>query len=245
MNGNNIIQPMSNRLFDYELLGLKNSNRLSTLWMERLESIRQFVMERAIILSDIIEGTHPTRLPMVWSIYPERLWDTDHCCLPTVTVPISGINSNYFSVVYGESDYPLMIETSRTTIYVECCPSWETYRRWSSVIIDDFYCAMRAVREAFNVKWDDRSKTRVTRSWEQVTLRYFSEEPLWTMRKSLPKPIVDRYGSQYKETIDNVSVVFSLEIPDAPDGATTPGCHIVEEVETRVVTEKVRKMKCE
>lgn len=245
MNGNSIIQPTSSGLFDYEVLGLENTIALSKLWKERLNSIRQFVMERTVIIADIIESTRPTRLPMVWSMYPERLWDPEYCCKPTVTIPTAAISSHYWDVVYGERDKPLLIETSKTTIYVECLPPWNAYSRWSSVIIDDFYRAMRAVRNEFGVEWDDRSKARVTRSWEKVTLRYFSKDPLWITTMSLPKPVVSQYGTKHYEITDKISIAFSMEIPESPDGKNMPGCHIVEEVETRVVTEKVRRMKCE
>lgn len=243
---NSIIKTQNKPLFDYEITGLKNSNRLQVLWMERMGAIKPFVLEQVIFISEVIENTRPTRLPMVWSMYPERLWDPKYCCEPTVTISMAKVSSTYYEVIYGDNDLPLGIDSTRTTIYVTCEPTIEAYRRWSSVIIDDFYRAMRAVRNAFSVgAWYDRSKTRVTHSWERVTLRYISRSDLIVMKKSRPTPIVDAWGGTYSETEDHVQIVFELQIPDDRGEKQASGCRVVEVVETRMVTERVRKIACE
>ena len=199
-------------------------------------------------IADVIAGTRPVQLPMVWSKYPENIWKYN--VRPVVTIVPSRADWSADQVVYGRTSVGHcssveQITRASVTIYVSCDPCWEAYRRWSSVIIEDFYTAMMAVRNHYNIKWTDISKTQNV-SWGEVEFRYLSKDPISVIRQRIPK--VDFYGDVIGERETDVRVQFDFTIPNFPeDQKGSANCHVIEEeiTTTTTSTRKVKRLRCE
>jgi hypothetical protein len=195
-------------------------------------------------LAAIINATHPLQVPMVWSIYPERIWES--------AVPCLEINPRYIDPYVNEvkycQDHHSSIDTilgANVTLTINCAPCWETYKRWGTVILGDFYKAMRAVRAhyGFNL-WDDNSEPSV--KWGNPRYIYTSpaKRPLVTLAVPLPDT-VERYGIKYNQQLLNVKVSFHFEMPATPESElNSANCHVVEEEVQVTVTRKVKTLKC-
>lgn len=197
-------------------------------------------------IADVIAATRPLQLPMTWTLYENLLWKPEAeggRCLPVVTISNTHVAWDAREYKTGRAGFIETVLADRVTISVESSPAWETYYRWSSGIIDSFYAAMRAVREAFEVDWRDISTTESTYSYEKLSYTYISKKPLWTLFTPIEE--VERYGERYTKRQTDIVVRFSLEIPQPPEGYVGQNCYVVEEESTVTTTKKVRKMRCE
>ncbi len=135
------------------------------------------------------------------------------------------------------------ITKAAVVIYVTCEPCWEAYRRWSSIIIDDFYKSMQAVRSYFGIKWEDISKTQDV-TWGEVEFRYISKAPITVIRQDIPP--CNYYGDTVNERVTDVRVHFSMTVPNFPDDQkNAANCHVIEEEVTTTSTRKVKRLRCE
>jgi len=210
--------------------------------------VRPSVHRFCIDLARIIDATNPIQVPMVWSMYPERVWNPIGC----PAVPCMKINPKYTDVtmlatLYGSGMHSPIeaILRARTTITIVCEPCWESYKRWGSAMIEDFYKAMRAVRAEYKIdKWDDNSETLV--KWGEPKYIYSSplNKPMRVETFLLDVPVV-KHGEEYKEQQIEMGVSFYFQMPATPEkDKDSANCHVVEEEVTETVTKIVKKMKC-
>lgn len=247
----NIITQNDRELLEYDINYNRNESRESMLKADQMLRLRHYVMGHVHALAEIVAWTRPTVLPMNWTSigHKERLlWVPAPLgrALPTVTLPLTSVVWGYSQIMRSRDNVPQEITRSYVSIGFISEPSWQTFKRWSSVIIDDFYRAMRAVRESCNVEWKDESKTKTEYSWDNVKMRYCSRKPLWKIKLPINET-PDIYDSSVIHThceVD-VRVTFTLEIPTPPEQERDGnGCHIVEEVVTETTTKKIRMLKC-
>lgn len=203
------------------------------------------VTEIINLVAGIIDLTRPVQLPMTWSIYPERIWQP-YNVESVITLNPSRTSWTEINCVYvpGAGHRPIQeVTKAAVVIFVSCEPSWQTYRRWSSVIIDDFYKSARAVRDYFDIRWEDISKTQQV-SWGEIEFRYVSIDPIRVIKTEIPE--CDRYGEIITERETEVRVQFSLTIPNFPDDQkNAANCHVIEEEVTTTSTRKVKRLRCE
>ena len=202
------------------------------------------VMDVMHLVGDIIRKTNPTQLPMVWSRYHENIWESKNV-EPVVTIHPNRVVWNDTTCVYSRGTFSSIQEVIKAgvVIYVTCEPCWETYRRWSSVIIDNFYKAARAVRDYFGINWEDVSKTQDV-TWGEVEFRYLSKEPIHIIRQEIPT--CNYYGETVDHRVTEVRVHFALTIPNFPDDQkNAANCHVIEEEVTTTSTRKVKRLRCE
>jgi hypothetical protein len=199
-------------------------------------------------LGSVINGTRPLQVPMSWSFYYERVWDPRYVS----TKPCMEINPRYLDPYYTDVKYIGDIHSSieeilngRLIITVNCEPCWETYKRWGSAILDDFYKAMRAVRAHYGFdKWDDNSEPTV--KWGNPKYIYSSprRQPLVTLTQDLQR-VIEMYGERYTQQTLEICVTFHFEMPATPESElNSANCHVVEEEVQETVTRKVKTLKC-
>ena len=239
----NIVQ-IGNPVFSYDINYRRNHAIDCTKRADAMVETAGRVVDIMHLLGSVIARTRPTELPMTWSMYPERIWSQN--TRPVVTIMPGRVNWDDIEYVYapGSGNRPIdQIIKAAVVIYVTCEPCWETYRRWSSVIIDDFYRSMKAVRDYFGVNWEDISKTRDV-TWGEIEFRYLSKEPISVIRQDIP--MCDWYGEPVNERVTEVRVHFALTVPSFPeDQRTAANCHVVEEEVTTTSTRKVKRLRCE
>ena len=202
------------------------------------------VMDVMHLVAGIIQRAKPTQLPMIWSKYRENIWRVENV-EPVVTIHPNRVVWNDTTCVYSPGSFSSIQEVIKAgvVIHVTCEPCWETYRRWSSVIIDDFYKAARAVRDYFDINWEDVSKTQDV-TWGEVEFRYLSKEPIHIIRQEIPSR--NYYGETVDQRVTEVRVHFALTIPNFPDDQKdAANCHVIEEEVTVVSKKKVKRLRCE
>lgn len=242
----NIIRRADNGLFDYQEKVERVSANNAMMRAAFLSKCRGDVSATVERLAPVIASTRPLVVPMEWSLYPKRLWDESHGrCKPAVTIQESGISWSVEDV-YDPGPYPshiVEILKVETTIYCVCEPCWEAYKRWGTEIIDSFYRAMRAMREAYGLTWLDYSKVKTTYSFESVELRYLSNEPVATYEYPISE--IEKYGKTYTRQVNNIKVAFNMTIPNTPESERdNANCHVVEEVIEVTETRRVKHLKC-
>ena len=237
----NIVQ-IGNPVFSYDINYRRNHAIDCTKRADAMVETAGRVVDVMHLLGSIIARTRPTELPMTWSIYPERIWSQN--AKPVVTINPSRVNWDDIEYAYNDgSTHIEQITKAAVVIYVTCEPCWEAYRRWSSVIIDDFYKSMQAVRSYFGIKWEDISKTQDV-TWGEVEFRYISKAPISVIRQDIPH--CDYYGDTVNERVTDVRVHFSLTVPNFPDDQkNAANCHVIEEEVTTTSTRKVKRLRCE
>ena len=239
----NIIQ-FGNPVFSYDI----NYGRVHAIdCTKRADAMVEtagHVVDTMHLLGSVIARTRPVELPMTWSLYTERIWSQN--TEPVVTIMPGRVSWDAIEYAYvpGSGGRPIdQITKAAVVIYVTCEPCWETYRRWSSIIIDDFYRSMRAVRDYFEIKWEDISKTQDV-TWGEVEFRYVSKEPITVIRQDIPP--CDWYGEIISVRTTNVRVHFALTIPNFPDDQkNAANCHVIEEEVTVTSKRKVKRLRCE
>lgn len=227
----------------------------ASLKIATMKRLAPYADEVFVDIAALVADTRPTVLPMTWtsSVAAERLlWLTGDQgrAHSTVTLRRTDISFSESGWVRDSSGNTLAISEVNSTILVRCEPGWETWRRWSTVILEDFYRAMRAVRSFYHIDWLDQSKAESRYDWDNLGLRYSSREPLLDIKTPLPHPVVQWYDKSI--VVDTcqfkVNVTFMLEFPNPPAGADTKqigACHSVEEEVVTTTTKKVRRMSCE
>ena len=237
----NIVQ-IGNPVFSYDINYRRNHAIDCTKRADAMVETAGRVVDAMHLLGSVVASTRPVELPMTWSIYPERIWSQN--AKPVVTITPNRVNWDDIEYVYSEgSSHIEQIIKAAVVIYVTCEPSWEAYRRWSSVIIDDFYKSMQAVRKYFNINWEDISKTQDV-TWGEVEFRYLSKEPITIIRQDIPR--CNYYGDIINERVTEVRVHFALTIPNFPDDKkSAANCHVIEEEVTVTSTKKVKRLRCE
>lgn len=237
--------------FQYEIDYNRNESRESQIKADHMKRLGPIVMGHVNELAELVAWSRPTVLPMTWTTLARKellMWMPAPLgqAMPTITLPLNQITWGYSQMVRNRDNVPLEISSAYVVIPLVSSPSWPTYKRWSSVIIEDFYAAMRAVRDRHDVKWSDDSKIKTEYSWENIKMRYTSKMPLWKIKLPINE-VHDTYDSEkiYTHCDVRVKVSFTLEIPTPPENERNgSNCHIVEEVVTETTTKKVKTMKC-
>lgn len=237
----NIVQ-IGNPVFSYDINYRRNHAIDCTKRADAMVETAGRVVDTMHLLGSVIARTRPAELPMTWSIYPERIWSQN--VKPVVTIAPGRVNWDDIEYAYNDGRSHIeQITKAAVVIYVTCEPCWEAYRRWSSIIIDDFYKAMQAVRNYFGIKWEDISKTQDV-TWGEVEFRYISKTPITVIRQDIPP--CNYYGDTVNERVTDVRVHFSLTIPNFPDDQKdAANCHVIEEEVTTTSTRKVKRLRCE
>jgi len=237
----NIVQ-IGNPVFSYDINYRRNHAIDCTKRADAMVETAGRVVDVMHLLGSVIARTRPTELPMTWSIYPERIWSQN--AKPVVTINPNRVNWDDIEYAYNDGRSHIeQITKAAVVIYVTCEPCWEAYRRWSSIIIDDFYKSMQAVRSYFGIKWEDISKTQDV-TWGEVEFRYISKAPITVIKQDIPQ--CNYYGDIINERETDVRVHFSLTIPNFPDDQkNAANCHVIEEEVTTTSTRKVKRLRCE
>lgn len=231
-------------VFSYEVNNSRSYAASHTVKADVMVETAGQVMDVMHLVADIIQRAKPTQLPMVWSKYRENIWKSENV-EPVVTIHPNRVVWNDATCVYSRGNFPSIQEVIKAgvVIYVTCEPCWETYRRWSSVIIDQFYKAARAVRDYFGINWEDVSKTQDV-TWGEVEFGYLSKEPIHIIRQEIPT--CNYYGETVDQRVTEVRVHFALTIPNFPDDQKdAANCHVIEEEVTTTSTRKVKRLRCE
>lgn len=236
---------------EYEIHNARNEAREESVKHDHLLQLAPRITIIVGELARIIEASRPCRLPMIGTSMASKehlLWAPAPLgrCLPTVTVPVSNIYWGASSIGRDDNDIPQCVTSASVTMPVVCEPSWYTFKRWSSVIIDDFYAAMRAAKQTYGLKWKDVSRVQTEYSWDNLDFKYLSKDPVWKIEIPTP-PVKSRYGDTILRHCDvRVNLQFRLQIPNPPENErNAPGCHVIEEAVTETKTRKVRRMKCD
>ena len=242
----NIVRKNPNGLLEYEERQERVSANNAMMRAAFISKCRHDVGATIERLAPVIAATKPLVVPMEWNPYKERLWDESYGrCKPAVTIRESGVSWSV-DEVYDPGQYPsniVEILKVETTIYCVCEPCWEAYKRWGTEIIDSFYRAMRAMREAYGLTWLDYSKVKTTYSFESVELRYLSNEPVATYEYPISE--IEKYGKTYTRQVNNIKVAFNMTIPNTPESERdNANCHVVEEVVEVTERRKVKHLKC-
>jgi hypothetical protein len=241
-----IVRKRETRPFAYEV---REQHSLSRSAAERamiMSSLSEKVMPTVERLADVIAATRPMALPMTWSMYPNKLWEPEVAggrCVRTVTIPLNLIYWTPEGYTTGDMGHLKDVYEDKVVIMVRSEPCWEAYHRWSSCIIENFYDAMRAVREEFELDWTDLTKAEAEYSWDNLVFKYLSKTPVFEM--SVPIEEVTRYGESYFSRKTRVFVMFELQVPNTPEGYVGPGCHVVEEKVEKTVVKTIRRIRCE
>ncbi len=234
-----------NAVFSYEIQSARVYAATQVVKADIMVGTAPAVLDIMHLVADVIGRTKPVQLPMTWSMYNERIW-REESVEPVISIHPGRVAWNDIDCVYaGNAGHRPMQEVTKAavTIHVSCEPSWETYRRWSSVIIDDFYKAVRAARDYFGINWEDISKTQNV-SWGEVEFRYISKEPVSVIRQGIEE--IERYGELIRERVTDVYLHFALTIPNFPDDKkSAANCHVIEEEVTVTSTKKVKRLRCE
>ena len=195
-------------------------------------------------VAQIVASTHPTVLPMTWSTYPERLWAPAWgYCRPCVTLNQSNISYTKLDYRCVSGDRMGEIFRDSTTITIKCEPSWETYKRWGWVMIEDFYRALRALRYAYDIDWEDISEVQTQYAWMGLSYRYVSKKPIETLVTRIEE--TEQYGEMISERKTEIKLWAEFCLPNTPeDQQDNANCHVVEEEVTETVKKKVKRIKC-
>ncbi len=231
-------------VFSYEVNSNRSYAASQVVKADVMVNTAGCVMDVMHLVASVIRKTNPTQLPMVWSKYHEKVWRVENV-EPVVTIHPNRVVWNDVNCSYNRGSFTSIQEVLKAgvVIYVTCEPCWETYRRWSSVIIDDFYKAARAVRDYFGINWEDVSKTQDV-SWGEVEFRYVSKEPITVIRQEIPSQ--EYYGEIVDQRVTEVRVHFALTIPNFPDSQKdAANCHVIEEEVTVTSKKKVKRLRCE
>jgi hypothetical protein len=238
-------------ILNYDTTHTRNEAREQSL---KHDHLLQLAPRLSIIVGDlarVIASASPCKLPMSGTSYTHKehlLWEPYPLgrCMPVVTIPMANIYWSPSSIGRDDNDIPVCVTGATVTMPVVCEPSWYTFKRWSTVLIDDFYAAMRAIRRAYDVKWRDVSKVETEYSWDNLEFRYNSKAPVWTLEMPIP-PVKSRYGDEITRHCSvRVNIQCRLQIPTPPEEErNAPGCHVVEEQITETKTKKIRRMKCD
>lgn len=220
-----------------------NYQKRAMMMVTARQDIGRFVRQ----VAGEIARTRPVVLPMTWSLYPERLWDESHSYVkPCLTIRPDLVDFSIDKTADATGRYPtryLEIINAKATVNVTCEPCWEAWKRWSSVIIDDFHKGMDAVRDRWGLKWRDWSKTTSELKWENLEYRYKSQTPATVF--SYPIAEVEEWGAKYNAQTVEVYVNFTLGVPRTPEEERlSGGCTTVEEEVTTTTTKTVVRVKC-
>lgn len=208
-----------------------------------MTAIQNKIMPVVHEVGQIIAGTRPLVVPMIWSTYPERLWDPKFGCIkPCVTVPVTHVSWNKTDWKSNRSG-GFEILKDAVTIHVVCEPCWEAYKRWGWEMIDSFYSALRALRYAYDIKWEDISEVKSAHFWQQLKYHYISKSPI----EEIITPIeeVEQYGETINQRITKIRVAAVFTLPNTPENErNAANCHVVEEEVEETVKKKIRRIKC-
>lgn len=195
-------------------------------------------------VSTIIAATRPLVVPMTWSLYPERLWDPNYNCVePCITINQSHVGWSYTDSMWHSDDSMSEILKDSATIYAQCSPCWNTYKRWRWELIESFYTAMRVVKYAYDIDWRDDSTTQTRYEWEPLKYLYGSKKPIETIETRIND--VKRYDEWLTHRETKVFLYFEFTLPNTPEKENSASnCHVVEEEITETITRKVKRMKC-
>ena len=250
---NSVLAGVEVELFKYEAENLRIEQAEAEVKGWAIARCRGYATALVDEISGVIARTQPTVLPMTWTNVESRawrLWNTSQelgLARPTVTLNRKMVSWWATDICrIQDSRFPRDVTRATSTIFVTSEPSWQTWRRWSTVIIDDFFKAMREVRNEYGIEWNDRSKVESQYSWDTLSLKYASKAPFKTFMIPLPFPVREPYAdedtthSKYEMRLE-----FCLTIPNPPEGEKdNNACHTVEEEVTETRTRKVRRMKC-
>jgi hypothetical protein len=238
------------RVFDYEIRRDRIQAREDNLRADHMADLGPMLANVIDELARVVERTRPTVLPMTWTSYSNKLpllWVPEPLGMarPTVTLPLNRISWSASGIYRNADSVPVEITGSSVTLCVISEPCWSTYKRWSSVIIDDFYRAMLAVRRHWGVEWRDISKVKTEYSWDSISMRYQTRKPVHAINVPVSEH-VDRYSGEVRTFARaEVFVYFALDIPTPPEAEkNAANCHVVEETVTVTTTKKVKTLKC-
>ena len=195
-------------------------------------------------VAGVVAKTRPTVLPMLWSMYEERLWNPMYSCvLPSVSISQAAVTYSRTDWISSGSNRRGQIFEDTVTIPVNCHPCWETYKRWGWVMIEDFYRALRALREAYDIEWKDISEVEVDGNWRMPKYRYISKGPIAELITHIEP--TDRYGEEITTRTTNMVILAEFALPNTPEAErNSANCHVIEEEVEQTVIKKVRRISC-
>lgn len=245
-----VLSSHSNEAFAYEIASAEEYTSTNEASVAAMLEIRPFVKSTILDIATLIESTYPLVIPMVWSMYQERLWDPNYSHLAScVRVPVyytswSIDNALFANKSNGNNTDTIIFEDS-ATICITSAPCWEAFKRWGDEITESFYRALRAVRNEYSIDWEDHSETTVSSSYGTPKYRYYSAKPIVQMTRTIAG-VKMPYGGAVSERKTSIKVVATLEIPMPPESeVNAANCRVVEEEVTQTVIKRVRRIKCE
>lgn len=228
----------------YEIGELNRRIKESTVRLEHIHEHKGTLDHICNKVGAVIEGMNLVRLPVTWSsYYPRNTWSEVR---PTIIVNGSLCSLHEQETVNDKSGLMVAIRTGRGVIHVDAAPCWDVWRRWPTIVIEQFYDAMREIRKEFgSPAMEDLSKTEAEYDWEQLAFMYETKTPVHTSVEHVD--LVDRHGDPVRELVTEFYLFFRLEIPNPPSDFKGKlfGCQVekTEVLETRVHTKK--RMVCE
>ena len=218
--------------------------RMKLAFYEEYMGIVDHLCRRA---AEAMEPSRMVRLPRMWycTEYAQRarMWTKDNV-RPTIWVNGQNAVLNIQREAQDENDRPQVL-TGEGLIYVNSDPSWEAWKRWSNIIVDQFFQGMRLVREHFgSPAMKDVSVVKTEYSWQSLSMMYETTVPVHTSTRQFPMPI--RYaGETYTHQTVGFRLVFKLELPNPPEGVTTMnGCRVEEEEVVETTRRKKKRIIC-
>ena len=208
-----------------------------------MTAIQNKIMPVVHEVGQTIARTRPLVVPMIWSMYPERLWDPQFGCVkPCVTVPVTHVS--WVKTDWKSSQgHGFEITRDCVTIHVVCEPCWEAYKRWGWEMIESFYAALRALRHAYDIEWEDISEVKTTSSWQQLKYHYVSKAPIEEILTPIEE--IEMYGEILDKRRTKVMIAAVFTLTNTPESEKdSANCHVVEEEIEETVKRKVRRMKC-
>lgn len=175
----------------------------------------------------VVRSTRPTMLPMrtYGNFYKVSAWST-----PVHSVSFAADHS---ALNFGRSvttpDGKFVVTGGTFRITFVSMPDEESFKRWESVILSDFFSTRKALHEAFGIKWDDVSKTETDYVWDELTLSYQSAVPL-----VFKFPCRHVYDVDYSEwvTEQELSIYTVLRL-FIPRGSLPSSCRVSRETVTK------------
>lgn len=237
---------ITNRMFPAFSSDIQNYRNWSIDYQIEAEAMQGLQPRVNLIIeevADVIQDTRPLVVPMIWSMYGERLWDPQYGSVkPAVTISQS-------SIVYTRLDYNCtsssrmgQIFEDSVTIPVRCAPCWEAYKRWGWELIESFYRALRALREAYDIHWQDKSDVLV-RDWQEPCYRYVSKEQIRELVTYIEP--YERYGEMVSQRKTKVNIQAEFVLPRTPEDEKNSGnCHVIEEEVIETVKKKIKRIRC-
>ena len=227
----------------YEIEYLKSTLNETESKVNALAAISPYVDSEIEIINNILLRTRPVVLQMNLSAYnngTKRPWE------PIIQAKETSASPSSYGFI-SVKDNKEFLESLRIDIYVRSDPSWECWRRWSSVIIDDFYTGMRALTKYYKLPIKDQSVSQTEYKFETLSMRYQYKEPVRRINLPAIKPAISRYSDMvYDVTRVDFYVNISLEFPNPPnDSVQQDGCHMTTETITETKTKTIRRMKCD